>query len=314
MYAAYFRQIVDTMRAVPGASFRFDWSANNGSSYTASGGQLEAESAYPGDAYVDYIGLDVYDQSWAAWKADPAARWNEYLNARNGLRWHASFAAAHGKPMTFPEWGLAARADGNGGGDSPYFVEQMYWWLRAHDVAYHLYFESADPNGEYGIFSGRFPNAAARFVEYFGPNGPTEPPPPPPAATAPPATLAAPPPAGAGAPSAGAGAAAAGAAGAAAGSAAGDGVARRGGSGAGGSNAGPVAGDGSGPSDGADAAKLSIVRARCLGQPARVRPARADLPQGVGARGRHAARRRQAHAVCRRASTARAATSSCANG
>jgi len=172
LYAAYWRQIVTTMRSVPGAHFRFDWCANNGSAWTAGDQQLEAESAWPGDAYVDYVGLDVYDQSWAAWKDDPVARWNEYLNLKNGLRWHAAFAAAHGKPMTFPEWGLADRADGYGGGDTPYFIEQMYWWIRSHNVAYHLYFESHDPNGEYGVFSGRFPQAAQRFVEYFGPNGP----------------------------------------------------------------------------------------------------------------------------------------------
>jgi hypothetical protein len=175
LYAAYWRQIVTTMRSVAGANFRFDWCASNGSAWTTDSQQLEAETAWPGDAYVDYVGLDVYDQSWAPWKADPVARWNEYLNLKNGLRWHAAFAAAHGKPMTFPEWGLADRADGHGGGDAPYFVEQMYWWIRAHDVAYHLYFESHDPNGEYGVFSGHFPQAAQRFVEYFGPNGPSDP-------------------------------------------------------------------------------------------------------------------------------------------
>jgi len=187
-YAAYWRQIVNTMRAVPGANFTFDWCANNGSSWGTNGQQLEAETAYPGDAYVDFIGLDVYDQSWASWRHDPVARWNEFLNAKNGMRWHARFAAARGKPLTFPEWGLASRTDGVGGGDAPYFVEQMYWWLHAHNVAYHLYFESHDPNGEYGVFSGRFPNAAARFVEYFGPNGPTMPSTtaPSPSATAPP--------------------------------------------------------------------------------------------------------------------------------
>jgi len=173
LYAAYWRQIVTTMRSVPGANFRFDWCPSNGSAWTTDSQQLEAETAWPGDAYVDYVGLDVYDQSWAPWKADPVARWNEFLNLKNGLRWHAAFAAAHGKPMTFPEWGLADRADGHGGGDAPYFVEQMYWWIASHDVAYHLYFESHDPNGEYGVFSGRFPQAAQRFVEYFGPNGPS---------------------------------------------------------------------------------------------------------------------------------------------
>jgi hypothetical protein len=172
LYAAFWRQIVNTMRAVPGANFKFDWCANNGSSWASTGAQLDAESAWPGDAYVDYVGLDVYDQSWAMWKADPVARWNEYLGLKNGIRWHQSFAAAHGKPMTFPEWGLADRTDGYGGGDTPYFVEQMYSWILQHNVAYHLYFESHDPNGQYGVFSGRFPTAASRFVELFGPRGP----------------------------------------------------------------------------------------------------------------------------------------------
>jgi hypothetical protein len=253
LYAAYFRQIVNAMRAVPGSSFRFDWCANMGSAYTASGAQLDAESAYPGDAYVDYIGLDVYDQSWATWKADPAARWNEFLNVRHGLRWHERFAAAHGKPMTFPEWGLASRADGNGGGDTPFFVEQMYWWLHAHDVAYHLYFESRDPNGEYGVFSGRFPKAARRFVEYFGPHGPSQPPPPAPAAAPPPSTSLLPvtPPA-----------TAPGSTGSATGSAGGSdrGPAHRSAGGAG-SDAGATAHAISTRSRGAHAAKLSIVRA-----------------------------------------------------
>jgi hypothetical protein len=168
LYAAYWRQIVTAMRSVRGAHFRFDWCANDGSAWIAGGRQLEAATAWPGDAYVDYVGLDVYDQSWGTWNADPVARWNEYVNQHNGLAWHASFAAAHGKQMTFPEWGLADRTDGKGGGDTPYFVEQMYWWIGSHNVAYHLYFESHDPAGEYGVFSGRFPNAARRFVEYFG--------------------------------------------------------------------------------------------------------------------------------------------------
>ncbi|MGH2942764.1 MAG: glycoside hydrolase family 26 protein, partial [Solirubrobacteraceae bacterium] len=169
LYAAYWRQIVATMRAVRGANFAFDWCPNAGSSYIdGTQQQLDAAAAWPGDDVVDYVGLDVYDQSWSPDRADPAARWNEFVNQKNGMAWHAAFAAAHGKPMTFPEWGLVERHDGMGGGDSPYFVEQMYRWIERHRVAYHLYFESHDPNAQYGVFSGRFPNAAARFVELFG--------------------------------------------------------------------------------------------------------------------------------------------------
>ncbi len=166
-FAAYWRQIVTTMRSVPGANFKFDWCPNAGSSYV-NGQPLQAESAWPGDAYVDYVGADIYDQSWAAHRADPAARWNEYLKAPNGLRWHRDFAAAHGKAMTFPEWGIANRSDGYGGGDAPYFVEQMYEWIRTNNVAYSMYFEYADNVTDYAIFAGRTPNAAQRLVELFG--------------------------------------------------------------------------------------------------------------------------------------------------
>ncbi len=185
LYAAYWRQIVATMRSVPGAAFQFDWCPNAGSAWIGGGRQLEAAEAWPGDDVVDYVGIDVYDQSWAPHRADPVARWNDYVSMHNGLAWHASFAAAHDKPMTFPEWGLADRTDGYGGGDAPYFVEQMYRWIALHPVAYHLYFESGDPNAVYAVFSGRFPNAARRFIELFGPNPPATlpppaPPPPPP--------------------------------------------------------------------------------------------------------------------------------------
>jgi Glycosyl hydrolase family 26 len=166
-FASYWRQIVTTMRSVPGANFKFDWCPNAGSLYV-NGQPLQAVSAWPGDAYVDYVGLDVYDQSWAPHRADPAARWNEFVNVSDGLLWQRDFAAAHGKAMTFPEWGLADRADGMGGGDSPYFVEQMYEWIRTNNVAYHMYFEYADAVADYAIFGGKAPQAARRFVELFG--------------------------------------------------------------------------------------------------------------------------------------------------
>jgi len=165
-YGAYWRQIVKTMRSVPGASFKFDWCANNGSSYV-NGRSLDAASAYPGDAYVDYIGMDVYDQSWSAQRADPSARWNEYVTRKDGLEWQRAFAAAHRKQISFPEWGIGHRTDGYGGGDSPYFIERMYEWIRTNPVAYHDYFEFADSVLDARLFGGRSPKASARFIELF---------------------------------------------------------------------------------------------------------------------------------------------------
>jgi Glycosyl hydrolase family 26 len=183
-FAAYWRQIVNTMRTVPGQHFKFDWAANAGSSYTGPGQQLEAADAWPGDAYVDYVGMDVYDQSWAPWQDDPVARWNEYVNQHNGMAWQVAFAAAHGKPLSYPEWGLVDRADGHGGGDDPYFIQQMYDWFATHNVAYTLYFEDSDPNAQYAVFSGNFPTAAQKFISLFG--APPPPPPPPPTSPPPP--------------------------------------------------------------------------------------------------------------------------------
>ncbi len=168
-YAAYWRQIVISMRSVMGARFRFDWSPNAGSSYVGkSGRQLSAASAYPGDRYVDYIGLDVFDQSWAKGTDSASKRWKELVRQQDGLNWHSRFANAHNKAMTFPEWGLVSRPDDRGGGDNPYFVERMHEWIQTHPVAYHLYFESRDPNGDYRMFGGRFPKSAERFVRLFG--------------------------------------------------------------------------------------------------------------------------------------------------
>ncbi|MDQ2968350.1 MAG: hypothetical protein M3R37_08550, partial [Actinomycetota bacterium] len=163
-FAAYWRQIVTTMRAVsPG--LRFDWCPTLGANNMWSTG---VEPAYPGDAYVDYIGTDVYDQSWATNGSDPAVRWNDFLTQQNGLNWVSSFASAHGKPIAIPEWGLSIRSDGHGGGDNAYFIQHMYDWINAHNVAYQMYFEFNASDGSHRLMLSQFPVGAAKFRELFG--------------------------------------------------------------------------------------------------------------------------------------------------
>jgi hypothetical protein len=161
-FAAYWRQIVVTMRSVPGADFRFDWNPTLGSE------QFPAERAYPGDAYVDFIGLDAYDQSWIARYKDPVARWRDMLERPYGLRWHRRFAAAHSKPMSYPEWGVTSRPDGHGGGDNPYYVRQMHAWIAANNVAYHVYFDFNAGDGNHELRSPEFALSGRTFRQLFG--------------------------------------------------------------------------------------------------------------------------------------------------
>lgn len=68
-----------------------------------------AQAYYPGDAYVDVVANDLYDQGFnAAWDA------NERL-----------YAAHPGKPYAIGEWGLW-------GIDDPAFVDRMATFVRTH--------------------------------------------------------------------------------------------------------------------------------------------------------------------------------------
>jgi len=163
-FVAYWRQIVTTMRAIaPG--LRFDWCPTLGL------GALPTDQAWPGDAYVDYVGSDVYDQAWEPGGGsipNAADRWNNLLTQPYGLNWLAEFAAAHGKQITLPEWGLIDRADGHGGGDNPLFIRQMHRWILDHNVAYAIYFQFDTGEGASRLTAGAFPSATKVFLRLFG--------------------------------------------------------------------------------------------------------------------------------------------------
>jgi hypothetical protein len=162
-FAAYWRRIVTVLRRVPGQAFRFDWSPLMGNT------NADVEAAWPGDAYVDYVGLDAYDGAPSSYKDRPAERWNWQMTTRYGLAWHAAFAKAHGKPMTFPEWGVTLRyADDLGGGDNPYYIAKMAEWFAANPVAYAIYFEVDAKDAAHRLMTDQFPNASAKFLELFG--------------------------------------------------------------------------------------------------------------------------------------------------
>ncbi|MFI6537813.1 glycosyl hydrolase [Nonomuraea sp. NPDC050547] len=140
-WKAYWRRIVTSMRSVTGQRFRFDFTANRGRD------AIPWTECYPGDDVVDIIGMDNYDQP-------PSDGFQSYVSQPYGLRHHAEFAAAHGKPMSFPEWGLFRY------GDRPTYVRQMLDWIGRHNVAYHSLSDYC-PHGVWQCSSN--PRSAAGF-------------------------------------------------------------------------------------------------------------------------------------------------------
>jgi hypothetical protein len=174
-YVSCFQHLVTAMRGVPGQHFQFLWNPAEGVH------QFPAGEAYPGDEYVDYVGVDVYDTSWVkntypiatTAAADEQAEiqstvWNNLLTGDHGLQYWQGFAQAHGKRMAVPEWGLSQRSDGHGGGDDVPFVQGMLDFIRDphNDVAFAMYFDNDTAAGDRHKISTAqtvFPQAAAAY-------------------------------------------------------------------------------------------------------------------------------------------------------
>lgn len=129
-FLAAWKRIVPLIRA-NAPNVRFMWCPTSGRNIdpNTSNGYIASGTGqnYPGDSYVDIIGLDVYDQY-------DNGGWPSILNGGSGvilggLKALRTFASAHGKPEAYPEWGLENTSNGNQ--DNPYFVAGMYFWFNA---------------------------------------------------------------------------------------------------------------------------------------------------------------------------------------
>jgi hypothetical protein len=159
-YASYFRRIVTAMRSVPGQRFKFLW---NPDVAAFNDGPYSVTAAYPGNAYVDYIGLDAYDQS----SVTPRTGTNEWRETTlPDLTLAQKFAASEGKPLAIPEWGVAINSSDTGLGDDPVYINRFLGWMKvpAHNVVYESYFNFDVPGQIDAITDGKFPDALAAFT------------------------------------------------------------------------------------------------------------------------------------------------------
>lgn len=160
-FASAWRHIVTAIRHVKGGDFTFDWCLSAGPHY----GNLKL--AYPGDSYVNYVGIDVYDWNRPGMPNSPKARWRAIVQQGTGLAWLAKFASLHHKEISVPEWALVHDSvqKKHSGGDDKSFIRHMHRWFMTHDVGYENYFNFSDGwmsfqmNGS----SGQFPGAGKLY-------------------------------------------------------------------------------------------------------------------------------------------------------
>ena len=149
-FIAAYRHVHDVF-ASESAAFRFEWTGMRNTFATY------GPPAYPGDAYVDVVGLDIYyrnkesmtDQVWTRQYEDQ-------------LEFHRDFAISHGKPVAYSEWAVALY-------DHPEFIDAMYGWFNSLPTSgpgrllYQSYFNP--PRSGYNL--SQLPKSHARYMSLF---------------------------------------------------------------------------------------------------------------------------------------------------
>ncbi len=166
--------------------------------------QVSVAKFYPGDAFVDYIGFDNYDSDYTgiykpgvqpdaatqqlAWEKSikPRIQWfADFASAANALKRNGAIAG-RSVPLIVGEWGLWQVApNGRGaGGDDPGYIQNMFDWMKTHNVYMECYFEApadgvstlwpggfpkpGSGNHSWGDKGSPYPRAAALYRKLFG--------------------------------------------------------------------------------------------------------------------------------------------------
>jgi len=155
LWASCFDNEVTALRSAAGEHFLIDWNPD------ACTQPIPWANYYPGNAYVDIMGLDLYDVDCHT--PDTAVSYSTLANEAFGLVSFEAFAAAQGKPMSFPEWGLASSS----AGDDPAYVSGIASTVNNGNFAFQEYFDTGS-GGSLPIDAGSTPLSAAAYGKSFG--------------------------------------------------------------------------------------------------------------------------------------------------
>lgn len=168
-YVTWWRRIADLLHGIS-PRFRIHWTPN---SYFAAS---DPELVYPGDAYVDVIGMDAYliksldiDTNGGSGPEGKMLGATDFKFTGGGrsLDWVKTFAATHSKPIALDEFGVNLD-------DAEYWVARVAAWARASNVVEIGYWDqnntgdnAADAQNK--LSAGQYPATGAQFLREFGP-------------------------------------------------------------------------------------------------------------------------------------------------
>jgi hypothetical protein len=155
-WAKCFASEVTSFRQVAGEHFLFDWNVN------ACTGDYPYANYYPGNAYVDIVGLDLYDVGCET--PYTSLSFSKLSSERLGLSSFEAFAAAKGKPMSLPEWGLSSIPSG----DDPAYINGIGSTVANGNFAFQTYFDQSGPNLKAMPLSSSTPLSLVAYRNWFG--------------------------------------------------------------------------------------------------------------------------------------------------
>jgi hypothetical protein len=148
-FVASWQRVVNIFRDAGAAKAAFVWAPNVFPGSTGT----EASAWYPGDGFVNWMGLDAYPQY-----ADSQAM----LNGPDGMNSQAAFAQAHGKPLMLAEWAVTTSPVPGAASDSD-AVNLVFNWAEAwpKTVKALVYFDFVTQGQDFTLAS--HPEAAATY-------------------------------------------------------------------------------------------------------------------------------------------------------
>jgi hypothetical protein len=153
-FIAAWRHVYDVFQAQGATNAAFVWCVNvwRGPNNT------DNSAWYPGDAYVDWVGVDGYPQSAAS---------DYLLSAPDGLNAMAGFAATHDKPLMLAEWAPQLPQP-----DTAAPVDLILDWAKAHPktVKALVYFDFVVDKKDYQLVDHGVGAAELRRRTQFDPS------------------------------------------------------------------------------------------------------------------------------------------------